>query len=83
MGAVLTDLSKAFNCIPHDFLIVKLAVYGFELNRLALTFTHLKIRKQRVRINNTHSSFGNIISEVPQDSIVGPILFSLSINDLF
>ena len=83
VGAVWTDLSKTFDCIPHDLLIAKLAAYGFDLNALALIFTYLKNRKQSVQINNTHSSFGNIISGVPQGSIVGPILFNLSINDLF
>ena len=83
VGAVLTDLSKAFDCIPHDLLIAKLAAYGFDLNALALIFTYLKNRKQSVQINNTHSSFGNIISGVPQGSTVGPVLFDLSINNLF
>ena len=83
VGTVLTDLSKALDCIPHDLLIAKVAAYGYDLNALALIFTYLKNRKQSVRINNTHSSFGNIISGVPQGSVVGPELFNLSINDLF
>ena len=83
MGAVLTDLSKAFDCIPHDLLIAKLAAYGFDLNALALIFTYLKNRKQSVGINNKHSSFRNITSGVPQGSFTRPILFNLSTNDLF
>ena len=83
VGAVLIDLTEVFDWIPHDLLIAKLAAYGFDLNALALIFTYLKNRKQSVRINSTHSSFGNIVSGVPQGSIVGPILFNLSINDLF
>ena len=83
VGAALTDLSKAFDCIPHNLLIAKLAAHRLDLNALALIFTYLKNRKQSVRINYTHSSIGNRISGVPQGSIVGPILFNLSINDLF
>ena len=50
---------------------------------MALIFTYLKNRKQRVRIKNTSSSFENIVvSGVAQSSIVGPILFNLSINGL-
>ena len=53
------------------------------LNTLALIFTYLKNRKQRIRINKTSSSFEKIgVSGVAQSSIVGPILFNLSINDL-
>ena len=83
MGAVLADLSKAFDCIPPDLLIAKLAPYGFDLKVLALIFTYLKNRKKSVRINKTNSSVGNIIPGVLQGSIVGPILFNLSINNLF
>ena len=61
VGAVMTNLSKAFDCIPHDLLIAKLEAY-------------LKNRKQCVKINNTYSDLLGIISGVPQGPIVGPIL---------
>ena len=83
MGAVLLDLSKAFDCIPHNLIIAKLAAYGIERRTLRLIYSYLKGRKQCVKINNTYSDYNEIISGVTQGSILGPILFNLSINDLF
>ena len=83
VGAVLMDLSKAFDCIPHDLIIAKLASYGFERETLRLIYSYLKGRKQCVKIDNTYSDYNEIISRVPQGSILGPVFFNLSINDLF
>ena len=83
VGAVLMDLSKAFDCIPHDLIIAKLAAYGFKRETLRLIYSYLKGRKQCVKINNTYSDYDEIISGVPQGSILGPVFFNLSINDLF
>ena len=52
LGAVLMDLSKAFDSIPHDLLIAKMHAYSFSKNTLVLFYSYLK-RKQNVRINNT------------------------------
>ena len=82
VGAVLMVLSKAFDCIPHDLIIAKLAAYGIETETLRLIYSYLKGRKQCVKINNTYSAY-KIISGVPQDSMLGLFLFKLSINDLF
>ena len=45
VGAVLMDLSKAFDCVPHDLLIAKMHAYGFDIETLMLFFTYLKIGK--------------------------------------
>ena len=74
------DLSKAFDCISHDLIIAKLAAYNIDDTALKLIFSYLKNRTQCVRINNTYSNFKNIITGVPQGSIVGPLLFEFSIN---
>ena len=77
------DLSKAFECPSHGLIIAKLAAYGLDNTALKLIFSYLKNRKQCVRISNPYSNFENIITGVPQGSIVGPLLFDFSINDLF
>ena len=51
------DLSKAFDSIPHDFLISKMDAYGFSKNSFIFFYSYLKRRKQNVRINSTHSIF--------------------------
>ena len=49
-GAVLTDLSKAFDCIDHNLLIAKLNAYGFEKRSLEFTHSYLTKRKQRTKM---------------------------------
>ena len=83
LSALSTDLSKAFQCIPHDLLIAKRAAYGLSEEALMYILSFLSNRKQCVRINDTYSEFENIITGVPQGSILGPLLFIRSMNDLF
>ena len=68
------DLSKAFDSILHDLVIVELAAYGFDKNMICYIFSYLKSRKQCVSVNNIKRTFEEIISGVPQSSIAGPIL---------
>ena len=75
------DLSKAFDCVPHDLLISKPEAYGINENLLAYHHSYLSNRKQCVCINNVTSDFETIISGVPQGSIVVPILFNCFSND--
>ena len=80
--AVLVDLSKAFDCIPNDLLITKLNAYGFDKTSLLFFYSYLKRREQCVNLNNIQSTFKTLLSEVPQGSILGPLLFNIFINDL-
>ena len=82
VGAVLMDLSKAFDCIPHDLLIAKIHAYGFDLDALTFIYSYLKRRRQCTSINNIHSMFQVLLSGVPQGSILGPILFNVFLNDI-
>ena len=54
-AALLTDPSKAFDCLPHDLLIAKFHAYGYNLPSLRLLNCYLCNRRQRVKINNFYS----------------------------
>ena len=81
--ALLTDLSKAFDCLIHDLLIAKLHAYGFDLKSLNIFHSYLTGRKHRTKINNSFSSWHEILFEVPQGSILGPLLFNIYLCDFF
>ena len=82
-GAVLMDLCKAFDCIPQDLLIVKLHAYGLSFDTVTFLNSYLKDREKNIRINNIFSAFQNILSGVPQGSILGLILFNIFLSDFF
>ena len=82
-GALLTDMSKAFDCLSHDLLIAKLEAYGFDDMSLKFIHSYLSRREQRVRNNSKYSSWSQIICGVPQGSILGPLLFNIYLADIF
>ena len=82
-GALLTDLSKAFDCIDHSLLIAKLHCYGLSSSSLNLISSYLLQRTQRIKINNSYSEKTLIKYGVPQGSILGPLLFNIGLIDLF
>jgi len=82
-GVLLTDLSKAFDCLIHDLLIAKLHAYGFDFPSLKLIYSYLTDRYQRIRINSAFSQWFKILTGVPQGSVLGPFLYNINSNDLF
>ena len=81
--ALFTDLSKASDCLVHDFLIAKLEAYDFTYEPLKLINIYFTDRKHRTKINSSYSSFSDLLIGVPQGSILGPLLFNIYITDLF
>lgn len=66
------DLSKAFDCLPHEILLDKLSAYGVSNHSVSLLKSYLTNRKQQIKISSILSSWADIHKGVPQGSILGP-----------
>ena len=78
VGAMLTDLSKAFDCINHDLIIETLAVYHFSYESLEFIESYLTDWKQRIRINHTYSFYSAVTYGVTQGSIYSVLGLNVS-----
>ena len=82
LWALSVDLSKAFDCLPHELLITELHAYGADIPSLNLMHSYFTKRKQRVKLNGTYNSWKEIFFRDPQASILGTLLFNISLCDL-
>ena len=77
------NLSKAFDTINHSLLLAKLKAYGFSNQALSLLQSYLCNRFQRSIINGSFIKCNEVITGVPQGSILCPLLFNILFNDIF
>ena len=82
-ATIFTNLSKAFVCLCRDLFIAELDVFGTDRNALKFIYDYLSDRSQKTKVASSFSAYLGIIYGVPQESILGPLLFNIDLCNLF
>jgi len=76
------QILKSFDKVPHKLLIYKLKTYNLDPQVVEWIISFLSNRKQQIPLNNSLSEWKQVISGIPQGSILGPLLFLIYVNDI-
>ena len=83
IDAIVIDFTKAFDLVPHDRLLMKIAISGVDSRIVAWVREFLRGRSQRVKVRGELSEEVRVTSGVPQGSVLGPLLFLVYVNDIW
>jgi hypothetical protein len=83
IDAIVIDFSKAFDLVPHDRLLMKIAISGVDSRIVAWVREFLRGRTHRVKVGGQISEEVRITSGVPQGRVLGPLLFLAYVNDIW